>query len=367
MNNDTPDPLQNIVYISLPDEMQSYKLLPIDPSILLPVEINPDSGYSDITNLSWEMIIAAMMKILAHNPSHENAGYYRELIKTLRPDINSEMTNAAIAKAQEKDFDIAEEIFLSLKNLFPEDTTPLLNLALLFEERADSYGSIEHNSLEESYNEKAFSAYKELLALNPELPDSHFNFGLFSLKRSNFDKAAEHLDFFLSHSNDTKRKNRVKDILEQIKHKNNADDLFYSAYDAIRMGKEDEAISKIQEYLKIESDVWNAWFLLGWAYRRKKMYKEGAEAFKKALKLGSDQIDLFNELAICLMELGKLVESREYLLKALKIEPENIKILSNLGIVSMKEENTSAAREYFKSVLMLNPDDKIAADYLTRL
>ena len=361
------EPLKNIVYISLPENLQSYKNLPLEPSILLPVEIDPDNGYSDISNLSWEMIIAAMLKILAHNPKHDNAEYFRTLILTIRPDVNSEMTNAAIVKVREKDFDIAEEIFLSLTNLLPEDLTPLLNLSLLYEERADSYSAIGKDDLSELYNEQAFESYKKLLEKAPESEDVNFNFGLFYLKRSNFDKASLHLEKFLSISTDNKKNKKVKEILSQINSKKNTDELFFTAYDSIRMGKEDEAIEKITEYLKIESDVWNAWFLLGWAYRRKEMYAEGAEAFKKALSLGSDQQDLYNELAICLMELGRLDESREYLLTALKSEPENIKLLSNLGIVSLKENNTEAAVEYFRAVLDIAPDDRIAAEYLAKL
>ncbi len=361
------DPLKNIVYISLPEDMQSYKILPLEPSILLPVEIDPDNGYADISNLSWEMIIAAMLKILAHNSGHENADYFRTLILAIRPDINSELTTAAIAKAKEKDFDIAEEIFISLKNLLPGNFSSTLNLSLLYEERADSYASSGRNDLSEIYNEKAFSSYKELLEINPESAEAHFNFGLFFLKRNSIEKASDHLEVFLSLSTDTKKNKKVKDILARLSEKKDSDELFLAAYDAIRMGREDDAIEKINHYLKIAPEVWNAWFLLGWAYRRKKMYAEGAEAFRKALSLGSDQLDLYNELAICLMELGQLEESRNYLLTALKAEPDNIKILSNLGIVSMKENNPAAAEEYFRSVLAVAPDDKIAAEYLSRL
>ena len=77
------------------------------------------------------------------------------------------------------------------------------------------------------------------------------------------------------------------------------------------------------------------------------MYAEGVEAFEKALRLGSDQTDVFNELAICLMELGRLDDSKGYLLEALKAEPENIKILSNLGIVALKSGDPAGAEVYF--------------------
>ncbi|HAK45303.1 MAG TPA: hypothetical protein DCO79_05220 [Spirochaeta sp.] len=361
------DPLKNIVYISLPEKMKSYDLLSIDPSILLPIELDPDSGYADLTNLSWEMIIAAMLKIIAHNPDHENADYFRSLTLAVRPDISSEMTTAAIAKAGEKEFDIAEEIFQSLINLQAGELSALHNLALLYEERADSYTSLGRDDLAEEFNEKAFGTYKQLLEAAPESADAHFNFGMFYLKRSNFEKTVEHLEIFLSKSTDSKKKKRVKDILEQIGKKKSTDDLFFTAYDAIRMGKEEEAIGIIKKYLKKEPGIWNAWFLLGWACRRREKYTEGADAFKKALELGSDQLDLYNELAICLMELNKLEESREYLLIALKAEPENIKILSNLGIVALKADDSKAAAGYFKSVLKIDPEDRIAAEYLAKI
>jgi Tfp pilus assembly protein PilF len=361
------DPLKNIVYISIPDNIKDIDKLPIDPAVLLPVEIDPDNGYSDITNLSWEMIIAAALKILAHNPIHENADYFRKLIPAIKPDIKKELTNAAIVKAGEKEFDIAEELFLSLTNLFIADFTSELNLALLYDERADSYQALEKSELADTYNELAFDAYKKLLSDHSESAEAHFNFGLFYLKKSSFDKAVPHLEFFLNNSDDDKKKKKVAEILNQLNVKKETDDHFLQAYDLIKMEKEDEAIEEIKKFIRTSPEVWNAWFLLGWAFRRKEMYADGVEAFKKALELGSDQIDLFNELAICLMELGRFDESREHLLTALKSEPENIKIISNLGIVSLKNDKPEAAKQYFKQVLKLEPDDRIAKEYLSKI
>ena len=84
---------------------------------------------------------------------------------------------------------------------------------------------------------------------------------MFFLKRANFDKASEHLEYFLSKSTDNKKNKRVNEILNRIKTKKSTDDLFFTAYDAIRMGKESEAIETIKEYLEKEPEVWNAWFL----------------------------------------------------------------------------------------------------------
>ncbi len=361
------DILKNIVYISLPEDINKDNIKEIDPSILLPVEINPDNGYSDINNLSWEMIIAAALKILAYDPEHQDCDYYRKLILAVRPDIKHELTSAAIAKATEKDYALAEEIFTSLTGLLPGDFTTILNTALLYEEMADSYLALEKAELSDICNEKAFEAYKKLLALYPDSTEVHFNSGLFFLKKNNLDKALEHLTIFIEKSSDKEKIDKIKPIVSELSKKKNSDSLFYEAYDAIRMGHEDKGISLIKDFLEHEPEVWNAWFLLGWAYRRQSLYKEGIEAFNKAISYGSNQVDTYNELAICLMETGALDSSRNHLLTALKMEPENIKILSNLGIVSFKSEDNLNAEKYFRKVLELAPEDRIAADYLKRL
>jgi len=79
---------------------------------------------------------------------------------------------------------------------------------------------------------------------------------------------------------------------------------------------------------------------------------------------GAPHADLLNELAICLMELGELTESKKRLGEALRLEPENIKVISNLGIVALKSGHQDEARGFFRTVLELDPQDAIAARYL---
>ena len=142
------------------------------------------------------------------------------------------------------------------------------------------------------------------------------------------------------------------------------DSLFKEAFDNIKTGREEEGIKKISIFIDKYNDVWNAWFLLGWGYRRLGMYSEGKEAFKKALKLHEPLPDTLNELAICLMELGELDESLKKLQDALKMEPENTKVISNMGIVLLKMGKEDDAERYFKIVLEIDKEDKLAQKYL---
>jgi tetratricopeptide (TPR) repeat protein len=366
--DDVPEPLKNIIYISIPDDLgRTIGEFEIDPAILLPVETPPGDEEFQLHSLSWEMIIAAMLKILAYQPAHRHADYYRRFIKAANPGIVAEMTQTAIFKAKNKDFDIAEEIFRALSNLEPEDISNTVNLALVQEQHSQVYEQIGNEELKDAYLEAAFLSYKEALRRDPESPDLHYHAGNFFLRQNNFRKAEEHFTRYLELGTEKKRISEVTNVLEEIKNHKNLDNLFKEAYDFIRMGKEEEGVKKIEQFMEIRPDISNAWFLLGWACRRMEQYDRGKQAFEKALELGSEETDTLNELAICLMELGEYKESRKMLSRALRKEPENVKIISNLGILALKEEKEEEALGFFKSVLEIAPDDPIAQQYITFL
>ncbi|HUX22012.1 MAG TPA: tetratricopeptide repeat protein, partial [Spirochaetia bacterium] len=269
-----------------------------------------------------------------------------------------------ILKARNKDFDVAEEIFKALSNLLPGDVNSLLNLALVYEERAEAYEQIDNERLRDLCVERAFETYKRATKLAPDSAEVHYNAGYFHLKQRNYQKVIEHFTSYLERDDDSERADRVREIITGLRSQDLLDNLFKEAFDFIRLGKEKQGIEKITSFLDSHPDVWNAWFLLGWAHRRLGEYAEGKSAFERAILLGSNETDTFNEYAICLMELGELIESRKQLVHALHMEPENTKILSNLGIVSMKENKLEEAVGYFEAVRTIEPDDPIAQKYL---
>lgn len=366
MNEDKIAPeLEAIAFISLPEGLDTQiGDFVIDPGILIPVEMLPGENEWDAKDLSWEMIIAAMLKILVYDPQHKNAAYYRDFILAAKPSIIEDLSKSGIAKAQARDFDVAEEIFKALICLNEEDVNSLLNLALVYDEHAGVYGQAGKDNFAEEYRDLAFRAYRKALSTAPDNEHVQFNAAHFYLKQRNFQKAREHFSAFLAVSVNKRKKESVSKILKGITSQDEMDVLFNEAYDFIRLGNEREGIDKITSFLSKNPDVWNAWFLLGWAHRRLSEYEEGRAAFEKALDIGPEQSDTLNELAICLLELEDFTKCRITLRKALAIEPDNVKIISNLGILSLKEKKVDEATGYFKSVLELNPGDPIAKNYL---
>jgi tetratricopeptide (TPR) repeat protein len=367
------DPLANIGFISLKDQAsREIAGFQMDLDIPLPMELPPERENWRPETISWEAIIAGILKVLAYRPAHEHADYYRRFVLAVRPDIKSELTEAGILKARNGDFDLAIAIFRALEGLLPDSADTMLNLALVFEDKARKEAQRDGGGGQatEQDTERAFQAYKRALEVDPLFPQAHYNLAYFYLQQKNFEGAKEHLDAFLQHSNPEDfpdQREKARRISREIESWGQLDALFKKAFDAIQMGQEERGIENIQEFLRHFPKSWNAWFILGWGYRRLGRYREGKEAFLKSLAIKGDQPDTLNELAICLMELGEMDESYRKLKAALQLEPENTKVISNLGVLSMKRGNREEAAGFFRCVLEIDPQDPLAQRYLLML
>jgi tetratricopeptide (TPR) repeat protein len=344
----------------------------IDPAIPIPVEIPPGEEGLNLKELSWEMILAGMIGVIADSPQGDSSEYYRRFVLAVKPGIRGDLTGAAILKAKNGDFDLALEILAALEGLFPGSPGTLLNRALVLEERA---AALERSGAEEAAeqgNRDARLAYETVLALDPPLDEGFFNAGFFYLKNRDFRAARQCFSRYLPLAEDSEKKEQAEAILGEIAEKALDDDSFQEAWELIRGGQERAGLEHIRDFLERNPGVWNGWFTLGWALRRLERWEDGAAAFRKALELGGDNsgasnsADIRNELAICLMETEDLQEARKELETALRDDPDNVKIISNLGVLALKSGDDHEAAGFFRTVLELSPDDPLAKEYLSK-
>jgi len=139
---DSTNPLDTIFYVTLPENFDLSKhAFQIDKTIPLPVQ--KKDGQTDeefsLEDLSQEQILAGILTVLGFDKENKNAEYYRSIITHVRPNIKKELSEAAILKTKNEDYDLAEELFCALKGLDPADISITLNYALYLDQRADSY------------------------------------------------------------------------------------------------------------------------------------------------------------------------------------------------------------------------------------
>ncbi|MDR0378190.1 MAG: tetratricopeptide repeat protein, partial [Spirochaetaceae bacterium] len=280
----------------------------IDPAVPIPVELPPGENTLNIENLSWEMILAGMIRVVASasvRPAEldeEDIDYYRRFVLAVKPDIMGEFTEAAILKARNGEYNLALEIIEALEGLFPASPEVVLNRALILENRAEALEQSGREKEAEAQNILAHEAYRKLLSQAQPFPNALFNAGFFYMKQRNFDTAKECFSAYIPLSDDSKKKGRAAFLLREIESRGLDDEIFREAYDSIRTGNVEQGLLKVKDFLQRHSNVWNGWFILGWALRKLGRWEEGAAAFRKTIELGGDNSDTRNELAICLME-----------------------------------------------------------------
>lgn len=374
-------PLDSLIFITVPEEHHiSTEIDIFDPSIPLPVQLTGKGEEFQPSELTWEMILAGILTVLAYDTENAQLEYYRAILRAFRPGIREEMTEAAILKIRNGDFEMAEEIFLALRGLDSDDKITILNLALLMDERADNLRRSGLDEDADAFDASAFEYYRIAMTAEPAMPEAFFNAGFFYLKQKNYYKGRNALETYLkleTSETDTAltRKEKAKQIVSEIATLDLDDDLFKQAYDFINLGQEEKAMELIRLFIETHPKVWNAWFLLGWALRRLNRWEDARVAFMQALEFGkkpnsgieSGYTDICNELSICLMELGELVQSKNWLISALEKESENTKIIANLGIVSLKQGNKDEAAGFFRTVLEIDPHDRLSKDMLAQI
>jgi len=364
-----------LVFLSVPESLRgqvesiAQDDFSINPDIPLPVEIPEGEENLNLEELSWEMIVSGMLRVIAEGKEKDEwIDYYRHFVLAVRPLIMGELSEAAILKAQSGEFDLALEILGTLRGLFPSSPAVLLNRALVMEERAlalERRGGAQCAAEAAEAFKAAEAAYTTALSLHPPFPDISFNAGFFYLGRKDFSRAKECFSLYVTIAEDEEKKQRAQSVIRDIERNGLEDESFTDAYALIQEGNEEAGMHSIRDYIEKYPSVWNGWFMLGWALRRMKRWEDAAAAFAKAAELGGGNSDTRNERAICLMESGDLQGARRELESALRDDPENIKIISNLGVLALKTGNADEAAAFFRTVLELDPEDPIAKKFLT--
>ena len=377
----TVNSLESVFYISMPENFKlSDESFQIDTSIQLPVQ-KKDSDAPGVFNpseITAEQILAGILTVLAYDRKNEHLDYYRSLLLKAKPEIKKELCEAAILKTKNEDFDLAEEIFLALIGLDPEDEAIILNMALFLDQRADSYRRAGLFDDADAYDADAYAYYKQAMDSDNPIPDAYFNVGFYFMKQYKYREAKDSFETYLALTcvysdedmgeNGVYKKERAQEILNEIKNQNMDDVRFQNAFDLISKGEDEKALEEIRLFLQNNPEVWNAWFMLGWALRKMGRFEDAKQAFLEAIKFGAEKnADTLNELALCSIQLREFSLAKKYLLDAFALEPESTKIISNLGYLALAEGNKQEARNYFATVLEYDSNDKIAAAELMKL
>jgi Flp pilus assembly protein TadD len=121
------------------------------------------------------------------------------------------------------------------------------------------------------------------------------------------------------------------------------------------LGRHREAIEAYRQALRLKPDDVNIWLNLGGAYGKLGRYREVVEASRQALRLKPDDADAWINLGIAYGKLGRHREAIAAYREALRFKPDDAQAWNNLAIAYVLSGNRSAALEAVKELRRYNP------------
>ncbi len=352
----------NLYFLKLSGNIQKKFAPNLPDGFPLPIA-SEESQDHVLKNLSEEDVIRGLLHVIIHLDENPNRDDYVDILKRLRPDLPVQLSQVLVDRVQAQDWVTGEEIVIALTSLQEDDPRSSLQAARFFEERAAFYARAEN--WEQANEDKILAKkwYHLAVTTEPLLPAAYSDAGYFYLNLGEIEKCEEIWSEYLEITDDEK----VGKALEEVRKRRKEDELFKTAYDHILMGNEEKGILDIDLFLGQRQDVWNAWFLKGWALRRLERYDEALENFKTSLSFNPGHPDTLNELALCYFHKKDFKSAKNFWFQALKKDPQSTKILCNLGVLSQTEGKMEEAKTYFLTALEFTPEDLVAQKYLNDL
>ena len=148
--------------------------------------------------------------------------------------------------------------------------------------------------------------------------------------------------------------------------KNNIDPYIDISIMLVEKGRLNEAVSVIEDGLKIKEDPMLLW-ALGRTYYKKGNYPRAKELLEKANSIDPEFYFSYNDLGIVLMKMKKFGDANAAFSVALAIQPDSVEINYNIAQNLLIMEKNNEALNYAKKALELEPDSESIKNLIKKI
>lgn len=124
---------------------------------------------------------------------------------------------------------------------------------------------------------------------------------------------------------------------------------------------------KYLEVLSLDPKNIDAYEGLGRLYFKQKDFEHAKEIFEHILRLGTNKLDHFLDLAESWQALEKYREAKGVLINALKKEPRNPKVIDRLIEIAILLKDRITAKNYLQQLKDVNPENKKIKEFAERI
>jgi superkiller protein 3 len=251
----------------------------------------------------------------------------------------------------------------------PDDAYVQYNLGIIYWSRGET--------------NKAISSYKKAIEINPKFVPAYYNLGtIFGLKLEHekaievFQKAitldngdvSTYLNLGIAFVNNGELEKAIETykIAESISP--SYAPIFYCLGNAYRKKEEfDKAIFAFEKAISLDPDNATIFNNLGTAYGEKGELNKAIIAYQKAIELDSNYDSAYYNLGISYRKNGEFDKAITLYQKAISLRPNDGTFYNNLGIVLGAKKELDNALAAYKKAIILNPNDVLAFNNLGNL
>lgn len=128
------------------------------------------------------------------------------------------------------------------------------------------------------------------------------------------------------------------------------------AHDLAASGEPDEALREASKILDENPDEPRALFLAAYVFLEAERYGMAYNVLKRASEIVPFREEVWNNMGMACMKMGRIDEARKLLNKSLKLNPKNVSAMNNLALICVNEGKPSEAIEIANKSLAINPD-----------
>lgn len=348
--------LKDIKFITLPGDRKLGNTV-ISAKIPLPVEF---AEGQDVNDISFNSIVAGLIKVIAWAPENRNFSYYKDLLLDLQPEVIKELNLAAIsktdAKSPKKDYEFAEELMLAVNHLC-EAPESYVNLAVLYAQMTVELHKAKDDVKADMYDDKILEVLTQCMNRHPKYAPAYSEISAFHMRHGNVEDARDALAKYADLETDLKKKAQAKNNLESLDKMLSSKDQIMYAYDKMMMGLSDEAVDVINKYLAANDECWEAYFIRGWAKRTLQDFAGAQKDLLESLRIDGKNAEVYNELSICARESGDVELAKSYLQIAVDLDGTDVVYLTNLAFLHLADEEFEESRELLERARGIDPED----------
>ena len=235
-----------------------------------------------------------------------------------------EIFNLAVKNHQESKTDIAQELYNQVLKINPNYTNAHYNLGVTFKELGE--------------NQKAKDCFEKTIEINPNYTNAHNNLGNIFQELGEYQKAKDCFEKTIEiNPNYTNAHYNLGITFKELRENQKARDCY-------------------QKVIEINSNHVDAHYNLGLIFQELGEYQKAKDCYQKVIEINSNHIDAHNNLGLIFQELGENQKAKYCFEKTIEINPNYTNAHNNLGNIFQELGEYQKAKDCYQKAIKLNPN-----------